>query len=83
MLALRLLVTYAYLPAMGSISIQQAAVPSSPTCALIVFRPPSLATTKDETALVLWALWRHFDPLLILDDWDERDEDKQVEELFD
>src|SRR5437016_3363752 len=51
MLELTLLVTYAYFPTMGSISIQQAAVPSSPTCELIADKPPFLATTKDETAL--------------------------------
>src|SRR5436190_90321 len=51
MLPLRLSVTYAYLPAVGSSAIQQAAVCSSPICELIDFKPPALKIMKDETAL--------------------------------
>src|SRR5579871_2120924 len=50
MLALKLLATYAYLPAVGSRAIQQAAVPPSPTCELIEAKPPDSATENDETA---------------------------------
>src|SRR5215469_2474460 len=50
MLALRLFETYANLPVMGSSTMQQGAVPESPTSELIESRPPALSTVNDEAA---------------------------------
>src|SRR5437868_11092139 len=50
MLALKLLATYAYRPVMGSIAMQQAAVPPSLTCELTGTRPPRLVMPNDDTA---------------------------------